>query len=250
MAVNYVQPIGNFYSRSVFCQYGKVTSYTCSREEAYVEAFIHTDIDYTVTEPPATSSIFLAKVNFADTASYHYTANVTLSGSVTELQSGSFADYYIQVWWGAAGDLHYTWANRHTCSIDVNGQWQESAQTANPGYKFALLRSRSDHKIWSLATVYPSSGSIPATKIITGSYISPGVDGYFCAAASPYALYGLYTDYSWFCGTTQIAKLAKLRLVSNGAILATTNDTPPVPPEPPAPVVTYTIMKTAGFFFP
>jgi hypothetical protein len=228
MAINHLTGIGNYDSQSAYCQFGIVDSYTCSRDDAYVEAYVYTDADYPISSPPATSSIFLAKVNFYDSASYLYHYHGTISGSVTNLQVGSFSDYYIQIWWGSAGDLLYTWGDNHTCSIDDNGQWNETSTGGyTNGYKFALLRSVVNHNVWSMCAVYPVGVLSPQNTPYTGSYVSPGVDGYFCQAG-PYPPYGNYTDYSWFetINPPSRAKLSKLRLKSGGTILATTNDGP------------------------
>ena len=221
---NLITGSGNFTDLSDWYLIGSASwTGSTTRDELYVQGQLKTDIFYDVG---GTSSLFVAKMNFSgsgDTYTYNYTG--ALSGSVTNLQTGTFADYYVNTWWGVPGDILYTFEPVTTRSIDDAGQWVDAAGGAwKTGYKIAFLHRKSDAKIVSMCAVYPVSRS--ASEAV--EYVSPGVDGYFTLVPSA-ATY--LTDLT-SQGASGSAKAAELRFISNNAVLATTNDAPPPAPEP------------------
>lgn len=194
-----------------------------TRDELYVQGQFKTDIFYDVG---GTSSLFLAKMNFSGSGEgYTYDYTGALSGSVTNLQEGTFADYYINTFWGARGDILYTYDPVTTRSIDDGGQWTDTVGGPwKTGYKIAFLYRKSDAKIVSMCAVYPVSRS--ASEAV--EYVTPGVNGYFTLLPSG-------TSYSTDLiaqGAGGNPKAAELRFIADNGVLATTNDPPPAPPEP------------------
>lgn len=224
MAYNLITGSGNFTDSGSFCLIGSASwTGSTTRDELYVQGQLKTDIYYDIG---GTSSIFSAQMNYsASGVNYTFEYTGALSGSVTNLQDGTYADYYVDTWWGTPNDILYTFDPYVTRSLDANGHWEDAAGGAwKTGWKFAFLKRRTDGKIMSMCTYYPVSSSLGESI----QYVSPGVNGYFCMIASGNST---LTD----LGTQTPAgkpKQAQLRLVAGDVILATTNDAPPPAPEP------------------
>ena len=228
MAYNLITGSGNFTNTATEYLIGSASwTGSTTRDELYVQGQLKTDIFYDVL---GTSSLFVAKMNYEnDGDGYVYEYTGALSGSVTELASGSFSDYYVNTFWGVTADILYTFDPVTTRSIDADGQWQDAAGGAwKTGYKFAFLYRKSDDKIVSVCTVYPVSASDGSTSSFS-EYVSPGVDGYFCTRTTAAAY---YTDNRGEAAATSSQKKAELRFISNDVPIATTTDSPPEPPEP------------------
>jgi hypothetical protein len=251
MAYNLITGSGNFTLLATDCLIGSASwTGSTTRDELYVQGLIKTDIFY---PDLGTSSLFVAKMNFEESGQSSYTFNYTgaLSGSVTNLQEGSYSDYYVETWWGQPWDYLYTFDTYPEREIDANGQWIDAAGGAwKSGYKFAFLIRKSDKKLVSMCAVYPVSSS---TGESISTYVSPGVNGFFCfvynsARSRTAGESGYFTDVK-----NQTApgfeKRADLTLIDGDVVIATTQDPPP--PEPPIPETSVFIRaKSAGFFFP
>ena len=242
MAYNLITGSGNFTLLATDCLIGSASwTGSTTRDELYVQGQLKTDIFYDIL---GTSSLFVAKMNFEnDGADYVYAYTGALSGSVTDLQEGTYDDYYVQTWWGIPYDYLYTFDPVTTRSIDANGQWSDVAGGAwKQGYHFAMLHRKSDNKIVSLCVKYPVSSS---TGENTEEYVSPGVNGFFCLVDGGPSYFADLQNQT----APGFEKKAELRFISNDAVLATTYDAPP-PPEPPPVDTSFNIASTAGFFFP
>jgi len=231
MAYNLITGSGNFTLLATDCLIGSASwTGSTTRDQLYVQGLLKTDIFYPIL---GTSSLFVAKMNFSGSgATYNYQYTGALSGSVTELQSGSYSDYYVDTWWGVPYDYLYTFDPYVTRSISDGGQWTDVAGGAwKQGYHYAFLRRKSDKKIVSMCAVYPVSSSTGVNNVNT--YVSPGVGGFFCMTTGAGGIKADIQNET----AAGFAKKAELRLLAGNVIIASTEDAPPEPePEPPSEV--------------
>ena len=176
--VNYLQETSSLYnallansksydlgwSRSIV---GSVSEFPGIRSEYYVVAqseggFLNN----------GTSSLCVADIVF-DGTDYSLPYSDLVSGSVQNLASGSYSDYWVYVYRYLEGDILYATETPTSCSIDASGNWSQSSVFAGHAnypiwVKMRRKTNTSSPDISAVAGLYPN-----------GEYFNAGVDGYY-----------------------------------------------------------------------